>query len=45
MDLQIDWKKLGLSPQAKWYDPLTDKELNRNALTVPGEGFLLIAIK
>jgi hypothetical protein len=45
VDLQIDWKKLGVSPQAKWYDPLTDKELDRNTLTVSGEGFVLIAIK
>ena len=45
VDLQIEWKKLGLDPQAKWYDPLTDKELDRNTLSVPGEGFLLIAIK
>ena len=43
--LKIDWKKLGVSPDAKWFDPLTGKELNKNQLSVAAENFLLIAIK
>lgn len=41
----LNWKMLNVKPSAKWYDPHTGKEWDRNKIMVPGENFILIGIK